>query len=278
MEIKFTDNVVEQNLDIKGVKVKILKSNKVHDSFQICIYDNEDRFILSKLPDEYDDFGNLNNILFDNTTTYKWWCGKLCDILQYGYFKNGDSFNLKCINIIIEAIVNGVNKLEELNTVHEIIKIGNVTIEKTKVDKNNVSLTITGLSQPCDYPYDLWHNSNTLAWTPDNEVFDLWDEDHEVVWINNKQYFPLKDFICSNSDAEKVIKIITASEEKLAKYKWEQKEIKVGDYVKPKDYVSDYKYKVIAIHNDEIWVQSIGRCSITGIYSKDFFIKDNTKL
>lgn len=282
MKIEFNGNVIEQNLNIKGVKVRVIKQDA--NEYNVCIDISNCKYDLANVPESYDYLHN-NFIRADKRylnldyNIKNFWCNGLWEIKHSGCIAEDILYTIDEVNIIIEAIINGINKLEELSKVPEIIKIGNVTIEKKKIDDNNVSLTIQGLSQPCDYPYNLWHNSNILAWTPDNEVFDLWDEDHEVVWINNKQYFPLKDFKVSNEDAEKVIKIITVSEEKLARWKLEQEEIKVGDYVKPKDYITSYKYKIIAIYNDEYWVQMIGKNSnSTGIFKKDSFIKCDDKL
>ena len=274
MEIKFDDNMVEQNFNFQGVKVKVRKNDE--DEYQIWIEDDKNRFIQSKLPGAYEYIrAKDNNITFDDVCE-KWWSSLLCNISLHGYFNNGDVMDLEQINACVNAVFNGVNTLEKI-TLPEVIKIGNVEITKKKLDENNVSLIIKGLLQPLDYPNDIYCDSY-LAWSPDNEVFDLWDKNHKVVWINNKQWFPLKDFICSNSDMEKIIEIITGSEEKLVQYRLEQEEIKVGDYVKPKYYDSDYKYKIIGIYNDEILAQSIGRRSITGIYKKSSFVKDNTKL
>ena len=46
-----------------------------------------------------------------------------------------------------------------------------------------------------------------------------------------------------------------------------------------KDYDDEYKYRVIAIYKNEIWVENINLVfNNTALYRKDTFEKDNTKL
>lgn len=53
-------------------------------------------------------------------------------------------------------------------------------------------------------------------------------------------------------------------------------DIKVGDIVKPKHYRSDLIYRVIAIHNNEMWVSftdTYRAWSKSGIVCKDGYVK-----
>ena len=225
-ELKLNPNVSEMILNIKGIDIKI--KCKDDDKYTICITDPEDRFHDCNLPADYD-YMVVNRIHWDSSVPCFWCDGIWCE-RGSGNVKPTDTFKLEEINIIIEAIENGLAEFERL-TRPEIIKVGNVTISKKIISKDKVSLTIDGLIECCDYPDEIFYNSPYIACISFNCMISLYDENSEEVIINYKQYFPTKDFICSPKDANKVIEIITKSEEKLAKYNEEQKKVKVGDTV-----------------------------------------------
>ena len=224
-ELKLNPNVSEMTLNMKGIDIKI--KCKDDDKYTICITDPEDRFHDCNLPADYD-YMVVNRIHWDSSVPCFWCDGIWCE-RGSGNVKPTDAFKLEEINIIIEAIENGLSELERL-TQPEIIKVGNVTISKKMISKDKVSLTVEDLIDTKDYPAEIYYNTPYIACTCD-EMITLYDETSDVVTINCQEYFPTKDFICSLKDANKVIKIITKSEEKLAKYYEEQNKIKLGDTV-----------------------------------------------
>lgn len=369
IELNFQPNVVETNLDISGVKIRVKKIND--DKYQIWIEDEDNRFIHSKLPKEYE-YISINNIALHDTHGNMWWCyGYYSLNNKNGYFNNGNEINYEQLQAILESIVNGVNKLEEIHSrpeihrigkititatpvsskkgyvmmkiedmrfalelsckkymtnppmmsycsnmlyiinepyiintpcIHingtekygpfdhidlskpmtkeaadkiiewikkcvdnynilkhtEVIKVGNVTITKVPIPNdhnaghtecvpftNNVYLTIDGLINIMKYPSKIISSGNTAYRIGDPE-FTCCDKYNTSIFVNDCCYFPLKNFKCSKKDADKIIQIITASEEKLANYYKENEKIQIGDTV---EYLG-HECKVIDIENN----------------------------
>lgn len=249
IELKFPPNVIETHLDIKGVKVQIKKIDD--DSYQIWINDKECKYDLHNVPSEYD-YMNINMVHRQNRCEDglgNWWCCGIWNVLHTGSIDNGGKYSFEFINIILEAIENGVNKLEEIYSKPEIIKVGNVTIEKKRINKDTICLSVDGLISAYQYPSEITSNGNTVYRVGDDE-FTIYDINNDVVDIDYRCYFPIKDFKVSNEDADKIIRIITASEEKLANYYKEK--IKVGDTIK---FNEIFLGKVMAIDDKCAWLK-----------------------
>jgi len=225
--IEFDQNAKIVTLNIEGVEVKLEKVKE--KEYKICI-DDHGVFKRDTLParylNEYDREGA--NLLIEEFAEDLWWSKELFVTRRTGDVRNGDIFIYDHIQIILEAIVNGTELLKKLNK-PEIIKVGNVTVTKTRVPDDKVSLTIDGLVKTYKYPSKLYNDANYIACLCDGDL-TLYTSD-SIVEINGSEYFPTKDFIVSSSDADMIIDIITRSEQNLAAYKAEQEKIKVGDKV-----------------------------------------------
>ena len=229
------------NLNIDGVEVKLEKVKE--KEYKICINDHG-VFKRDTLParylNEYDREGA--NLLIEEFAEDLWWSKELFVTRRTGNVRNGDIFIYDHIQIILEAIVNGTTMLKQLNK-PEIIKVGNVTVTKTRVPDNKVSLTIDGLTTVSDYPDKLADDhDNYIAYLVAGEIALC---NPSRVRINGTDSFPTKDLLVSSSDADMIIDIITRSEQNLAAYKAEQAIVKVGDLVVYN--VCEFNYKGIVL-------------------------------
>lgn len=249
IEFNFPDNVIAICFDFDGVKVQLDKRGE--DSYEINIYDPENRFCDGKLPVNYT-YLNTNRIHCEEYPDI-WWCCGIHDIFGSGDIINGSRYESEHINIILQAIQNGLDELERLNK-PEIIKIGNVTITKQNMSCNKVMMSVDGLINVNDYPRDV--SKEYIAYSGDICVkcFMLYDGDCSPVPINGLYYYPRDNFVLSNEDYNKVIKIITESEKKLAEYN----KIKVGDKVQYPMFGSWYEGYIRCIDKEWAWICRFG--------------------
>ena len=166
MEIKFDNNMAEQNFNFQGVKVKVRKNDET--KYQIWIEDNENRFIQSKLPGAYEYLCvENNNITFDDVCK-KWWSALLFDISLYGYFNNGDIMNLKQIDACVNAVFNGVNTLEKLHKSE--IKVGDYVKPKDYI--SDYKYKIIGIYNDEIWAQSIGRRSITAIYRKDTFVKD----------------------------------------------------------------------------------------------------------
>lgn len=144
----FSDCVKVVTLDIQGVKVQL---EKVDEGYRICI-DDPNNIILHVAPDG-DNYIHENYIYREHEgLKLSYWCCGLYDVKHCGGFRNHDIFPLEHINIILDAIEDGVKKLNEIVTKPEITKIGKITITITSVPSKPgyVKMKIDGMKTSCD--------------------------------------------------------------------------------------------------------------------------------
>lgn len=262
IKLEFPKNMIETTLNMQGVVVSIRKCDE--DLYEININDNG---ILHRenLPIKYlnDYIKDECNYLINEYKENLYWCIGLYNVLHTGNIHNGDKFKIEHINIILQAIENGLIELERLKT-PEIIKVGNVTITRQIVACGKVKISIDGLIEGCKYPDAVYYGDSGVAFKVTNcDVFVLHDKNKHTIRINEQPHLPIKDLILTKEECDKVIEIITESELALVEYN----RIKVGDKVTYRDHGYNLECTVLDIEGDFACVKTY--CGVVTGYNYD---------
>jgi len=147
IDLKFSPEMSNVILNFDTIKVEIDRISE--NGYKICI-DDQDNIIPRKPPVEYD-YLDTNLICCESRCENIYWCHGLYYLIGNGNIYNHTIFPLDQINIILNSIENGVNKLKELNK-PEVIKIGKITITTTRVPSKPgyVKMEIDGMKRAMD--------------------------------------------------------------------------------------------------------------------------------